>query len=91
MEKLACMVAKEVTEQKWKPFHVPKGGPGIISHLFFADDILFIAKARNSQVRIMGRVLSDFCKASGLKVNYEKSRVLCSKAVMSRKKRGRIS
>ena len=90
MEKLACMVAKEVTEQKWKPFHVPKGGPGIISHLFFADDILFLAKARNSQVRIMGRVLSDFCKASGLKVNYEKSRVLCSKAV-SRKKRGRIS
>ncbi|KAG6782229.1 hypothetical protein POTOM_011623 [Populus tomentosa] len=77
MEKLACMIAKEITEQKWKPIHAPKGEP-VVSHLFIADDILFLAKARNSQVRLMGRVLSDFCKASGLKVNYEKSRVSLS-------------
>ena len=35
--------------------------------------ILLFVKAKILQVRLMNNVLSDFYKASGLKVNYDKS------------------
>lgn len=57
-----------------------RGGPSI-SHLFFPDDILLLCKATNAQVNLVTETLHDFCKASGLKVNYSKSRAMCSRHV----------
>ena len=62
MEKLVCLISKKVLGKSWYPIHVSKGGL-VISHLFFADDILLFTKASNT----------SFCIASGLKVNFEKS------------------
>ena len=85
MEKLACLIATKVQDKSWKPIHVSKGGPRI-SHLFFADDILLFVKEKNSHVRLMQSVLDVFCKASRLRMNYDKSRIICSKRVSRRKK-----
>ena len=35
-------------------------------------------QAKNSQVRLIINTLNEFCSALGLKVNYQKSRAICS-------------
>lgn len=44
---------------KWAPIHLNRGGP-LISHLFFADDLLLFMKANVEQVEIVKGVLEDF-------------------------------
>ena len=65
------------------PLHFSRGGPGL-SHLLFADDVMLFCKAKNSQVRLVMKTLQDFCSASGLKVNVDKSRAMCSRYVSTR-------
>ena len=84
MEKLAFLISAKVSSSQWQPMHISRGGLGI-SHLLFADDILLFSKARNSQVRLLMSVLNNFCEASGLKVNVDKSQVMCSKNVSRRR------
>lgn len=43
-----------------------------ISHIQFADDILFFVK-KERHVRFLVEVLNSFCQMSGLNVNLEKS------------------
>lgn len=57
-----------------------------LASVCFADDVLLFAKASTSQMQLMIKVVSDFCNASGLKVNLDKSRVLCSKNTSRREK-----
>jgi hypothetical protein len=47
----------------------------IILHLLFVDDILILSKASLSEWRVIDKLLSLFCKASGLAVNLSKSTV----------------
>ena len=54
-----------------------KGGPPL-SHLFFADDLIIFAEARLDQVQVINECLSNFCAASGQKVNTSKTRVFFS-------------
>lgn len=51
MEKLSCLIAEMVEDNKWKPIHVSREGP-CISHLFFIDDILLSTLATTSHVRL---------------------------------------
>ena len=45
-----------------------------ISHLLFANDLLFFEEVKMSQIRLMMQVLKDFEELSGLVVNLEKSK-----------------
>nr|KAJ0195087.1 hypothetical protein LSAT_V11C700361540 [Lactuca sativa] len=46
-----------------------------ISHLFYADDALFVGEWNQDNIKNLVRVLRCFQVASGLKVNFSKSRV----------------
>lgn len=54
-----------------------------ISNLMFADDCLIFGKASCSAARRISKVLDDFAKASGQKINFHKSSVYFSKKVTS--------
>ena len=77
MHKLSLYITQKVDEGSWPPVKISRNGP-LISHLLFADDILLICKARNSQLKLVLDVLNDFCEASGLCINFDKSRALPS-------------
>ncbi|XP_057734404.1 uncharacterized protein LOC130949790 [Arachis stenosperma] len=64
----------------WEPVAISRGGPRI-SHLMFTDDLLLFCKAKKRQVQNVMLVLETFCKASGMKINVDKSKALCSKNV----------
>lgn len=49
-----------------------------MSHICFADDLILFAEASVSQVRVIRKVLDNFCLASGQKVSIEKSKILFS-------------
>ena len=89
MEKFSLYINLKVEEDAWNPIHISRGGPPI-SHLFFADDVLLFCKARSSQVRLLMKTVDDFCTASRLSVNFEKSRAQCSK-IVSRRRRDNFS
>lgn len=46
-----------------------------ISHLFYVDDALFVGEWNQDNIKNLARVLRCFQVASGLKVNFSKSRV----------------
>jgi hypothetical protein len=75
MEKLSCLISKKVSDKVWQPIHVSKNGPSI-SHLLFADDVLLFIKANKTQICSLIDVLTSFCNALGLIVNFDKSRVM---------------
>lgn len=92
MEKLALAINEEVNKNNWLPVKVSKNGPPI-SHLLFADDVLFFVKAKNSQVRLVKSILEQFSMAARLKINVHKSKCFASAGVPRRKlqKLGEIS
>lgn len=70
------------------PVSISSAGP-VISHLFFADDVLLFAKANVSQMHLIHKLLSDFCMASGLQINVSKSRAFVGPGV-DRSRKARI-
>ncbi|XP_015946532.1 uncharacterized protein LOC107471560 [Arachis duranensis] len=85
MEGLACYISHKVVKGVWKLVSVTRGGPKF-SHLMFADDLLLFCQATKSQVQMVMHSLNIFCKASGMKVNLEKSKAFCSKNVTARRR-----
>lgn len=53
---------------------LPNGGP-TISHLLYADDALFVGEWSKRNIKNLARVLHCFHASSGLKVNFDKSKV----------------
>lgn len=59
----------------WKPCKI--GGSGLkISHLFFADDLLFIGEATISNAMTLRSIMDFFSERSGQKINESKSAIL---------------
>ena len=58
----------------FKGVKIPHSGT-VISHLFYADDALFIGEWSEDNIKNLARVLRCFHVSSGLKVNFNKSRV----------------
>ncbi|KAL4301309.1 hypothetical protein AHAS_Ahas17G0288000 [Arachis hypogaea] len=85
MERLSCLIARQVEVGRWKPVTVSRGGP-VISHLLFADDLILFCKEKKSQVLHVLDTISTFCRASGMKVNFDKSRAICSMNVSRQRK-----
>ncbi|XP_020684615.2 uncharacterized protein LOC110101165 [Dendrobium catenatum] len=65
---------------------VSKNGPKI-SHLLYADDIIFFAEAKLKNMKTIKKIVTRYCEWTGRNVNSNKSGILFGKAVNSRKKR----
>lgn len=52
-----------------------------VSHLFFADDSLLFARANLQECSVIADIISTYEKASGQKVNLNKTEVAFSKCV----------
>ncbi|GLT32300.1 hypothetical protein SLA2020_069760 [Shorea laevis] len=63
--------------REWKGTKLGKRGP-IISHLFFADDLIFVGKASLSNATYLENLLAFFCQRSSQKINLSKSKILFS-------------
>ena len=56
-------------------------GARILSHLFFADDSILFAKASVQKCLEIANIISKYERASGQKVNYDKTKISFSKGV----------
>ncbi|XP_025679132.1 uncharacterized protein [Arachis hypogaea] len=80
IERLSQLISAACDHQFWKPIKLNKDGPAL-SHLCFADDLILFAEADVQQAKIINKVLEEFCKSSGKKVNNEKTRIFFSNNV----------
>lgn len=79
LERLSHKINDLVTENRWKPLSFGRGNGPLVSHIFFADDIVLFAEANVDQVQVIKDVLDEFCSKSGQKVSLQKSKVFFSK------------
>lgn len=77
MEKLSHLFQSAIEIGDWKPICSSQNCP-LMSHLFFADDLILFAEASCKQARALKKCMDRFCKLSGRAVNFEKSKLFCS-------------
>ena len=77
MEFLGYLIDKECMEKNWIPMRASRTNVEI-SHLFFADDLMFFAKVDKRSVASIKRVLEHFCMESGQAISVDKSRIYFS-------------
>ncbi|CAL1401040.1 unnamed protein product [Linum trigynum] len=64
MECLGQLVEAAVARGDWKPIRLSQRGP-LLSHLFFADDLIFFGVSSMEQVQVISQCLQEFGAASG--------------------------
>ncbi|XP_030930993.1 uncharacterized protein LOC115956857 [Quercus lobata] len=74
------MLQRAAAEDGIRGFSLCRRGPKI-SHLFFADDSLLFCRASLEDLQVIQNILSLYEKASGQKLNREKTIIFFSKAV----------
>lgn len=77
LERPVHRIQNEVDDSCGKPFKMSRNGTGI-SHLFFAKDMLLFAESSSSKMKVIKDCLDNFAKASGLRINFQKSSVYFS-------------
>ena len=77
MEFLNQLIIEKCEAKVWCPIKASRSGPAF-SHLFFADDLVFFAKANAENCNAIREVLDTFCGYSGQTVSESKSRVYFS-------------
>lgn len=80
MEKFSHLILESVKQKKWRGLKPSRNGP-IISHLFYADDLIFFSHVEAKDCMIVMDILNSFCEKSGQKVNIHKSKSFISKNV----------
>lgn len=79
------MLETKVQERKLHGVKASRNGPEI-SHLLFADDSLLFTRATQQECSVIVDILNQYEKASGQKINYDKSEVSFSKGVRAAQK-----
>ncbi|GJW92169.1 RNA-directed DNA polymerase, eukaryota [Tanacetum coccineum] len=74
MESLHISFNKVVQAGFYKGFHIDDSLT--LSHLFYADDVVFVGKWGKQNVTIIVNVVNCFFLASGLKINLHKSKLM---------------
>lgn len=74
MEGLNVAIKGAVGKRLLKGVNLPNNGP-TLSHLFYADDAIFLGDWDRGSAENLARILKCFEVVSGLKVNFQKSRV----------------
>ncbi|KAI3720995.1 hypothetical protein L2E82_31996 [Cichorium intybus] len=74
MEGLNVAISSACEKGIYKGLSIPNGGP-TISHLFYADDAIFVGEWSQQNIKNLARILRCFHATSGLKVNFAKSKV----------------
>lgn len=80
MEYLSKLIKDQIQANNWKPFTF-KNKNIAISHILFADDVLFFCKANSRNIEAISDVIKIFSTVSGMKINTAKSKVWFSKTV----------
>lgn len=80
MKTLGHMISNLVAKRECKGIKITRSGP-VLSHIFFADDLILFGETTHTQARIMEEILSLFCVMSSQKVNLNKSKLFISKNV----------
>lgn len=78
MEMLSKYINHQVDIRKWDSINLGYNCPPL-SHLFFADDLVLIGKAKAKTSFTIQKALKHFCKILGQSINYKKSRIIFSK------------
>lgn len=78
MERFSKSIEEAVSNKTWSLISTTTGGSKI-SHLFFADDLTFIAREDPDNCTTINNILQRFNSASGQRVNHSKSKVIFSK------------
>ena len=79
-EGLNALIQKAVNEDKIRGYSLCRYGPKI-SHLFFADDSFLFCRAQTSDIQTIQEILEVYEKASGQRINKEKTTLFFSKSV----------
>jgi hypothetical protein len=75
LEALHVAFEKAVLEGRYSIIKLPNSGPSV-SHLFYADDAIFLGEWSEENVHILAWLLRCFNLASGLKINFEKCKMV---------------
>ena len=84
-EALSQMIDKAQRENKFQGMKLARRCPSV-SHLFYADDSLFFCKANEENASCMADILVKYEKASGQKVNLEKSSIIVGARIDSQRR-----
>ncbi|XP_021734035.1 uncharacterized protein LOC110700740 [Chenopodium quinoa] len=76
----SCLLSKAAHEKKLRGARICKAAPRV-SHLFFADDSILFAKATLQECSKIADITRVYERASGQKVNLDKTEVAFSKCV----------
>jgi len=68
MEVLRDLIEGKCRENLWNQINASQGGP-TFSHVFFANDLMLLAKADRKNCVSIKEVLDSFCEISGQKVS----------------------
>lgn len=77
LEFLSNLINKEVEDKKWSGLKVLNTRT-TISHLIFAHNLMLFCKATDTNCRKVMETLNTFCGASGLNINFSKSKFYTS-------------
>lgn len=80
IERLSHMIHSEVNKRKWRGIRTSRHGP-LLTHLFFADDLVLFSEASQDQIKVIKECLDKFSAASGQKVSLSKSQIFFSNNV----------
>ncbi|KAL9243847.1 hypothetical protein vseg_017686 [Gypsophila vaccaria] len=77
IERLSQLIFKATTEGVWRSIKASRSGPKI-SHVFFADDLMFFAEAFVEQMKTIMGLFTRFGQESEQVINWEKSSIYFS-------------